>query len=72
MRKFIYDQDIEDINPIDFSIVMGGGIKIRVGNTQHFVVTDIIYTRGLVNIIEGTHSSNIKNRILSFTLGFEF
>lgn len=59
--------DVKDsVNPIDFGMVVGGGIAFPVGKAQRNVGLDLRYTMGLTNIndVEGS-STDISNGVIT-------
>ncbi len=62
------EEDIEDFKKVDYSAVLGGGIQF--GSAIHL---DVRYTIGLQKLIDdGVDALDIKNGVISATLGLAF
>lgn len=57
-----------DIKSTELSAVVGGGLGFALGRGQ--IVADLRYTLGLSSIDDSAAQKDVKNRVLSFSLGF--
>ncbi len=64
----IGDDDIIRLKAVDLGIVGGVGMQMPIFKTTT-LKTEVLYTRGIRSISENPH---LKNRVLSFSVGFGF
>jgi hypothetical protein len=60
--------DVEDINDLDFGIILGGGIDYPLG--KGILSVDLRYDLGLTKIYAPVYNNSIKNRVFSIFLSY--
>ena len=60
------DGDLEDVSPMDFGIVFGGGVEFGK------ILIDARYDMGLTSIDDSSENFKVKNSVISIMLGMLF